>query len=376
MDDTKTDRDATNSFKGYEFQYYYFIKLILEQHEQIDYVKFEGYEDIDIIYKNTDYYCIQIKHHSEDKPKETFTNTQKNKSGFTKVIDAYMSDYDDKMNKNNISKIIYFINNENKIQSPEFSKMFENNKDTTLSLLCQKYPNYNKSEIEKFVNKLEIKNNDEFDMNTFFNGIYNAINLDKFFKFGGELLYKKHIVLCRIIKETTNHIFGKNDKFNPTQLFSNINDELKNEYTIDTMFDEFIDAMKSKNNIENNYIQKIITTNILKELPFNKLYIMHTQATDDNINTKIILTIIEKICHDLDGNITNVNDNNDCNVKYEKIKGIISHLKRLVNNIESGKQCSGKDCKGKNLIEILRNINNSRIQYNKRKTNKTSAKQK
>lgn len=42
MDDTKTDRDATNSFKGYEFQYYYFIKLILEQHEQIDYVKFEG----------------------------------------------------------------------------------------------------------------------------------------------------------------------------------------------------------------------------------------------------------------------------------------------------------------------------------------------
>ncbi len=47
---TNNMRDATNSFKGYEFQYYYFIKLIFKEYNKIN-IEFEGLEDIDIIYK-------------------------------------------------------------------------------------------------------------------------------------------------------------------------------------------------------------------------------------------------------------------------------------------------------------------------------------
>lgn len=39
-------RIGTDSFKGYTYQYYFFIKTILSECDDIDYIVFEGCEDI------------------------------------------------------------------------------------------------------------------------------------------------------------------------------------------------------------------------------------------------------------------------------------------------------------------------------------------
>jgi len=359
-DTHETTRDATKSFKGYEFQYYYFIKLILKQYEQIDYIKFEGCEDIDILFKDGKYHCIQVKHYSKDEPKEGFGK----RSGFTKVINAYMTNYNNTMDKGNVDKIVYFINNENKLHSPKFEKLLNNDHKISRDLLIKKYPNYENDDMDVFVNKLKVKNNDAFNVDDFFDKIHKTINTNTFFQCGNSVNYKKDIVLFRIIKETTIHIFTNNEKLYPSQLFSKIIGELKSEYTIDNLCDEIISVLGNRDNIHTIHIQKILSENLLKEIPLKKLYEMHTKTTNDNIYTKIVLAIIEKICHELDGNITNTITDRECDVKYRKVKGIISHMAtRLLSSSDPKKPYSGKTCTGGSLLYNLSNINDPNIPY-------------
>lgn len=92
---------------------------------------------------------------------------------------------------------------------------------------------------------------------------------------------------------------------------------------------------------------------------------MHTQVEDGNIDTKTILTIIKKICNKLDKSITSMNDNNKCNIKYDKTKEIISHISRLVSTNESNKCFRAKKCREKNLVKILKIIENPKIKEKK-----------
>lgn len=361
------NRNATKGFKGYKYQYLLFITLMIEDHNLIDYIKFEGHEDIDIMYKKNDskYDCIQTKYHTSESVKESFGK----KDGFSKVINAYML-LDDE-GKKKINKIIYLICNENKLHSSKiFLTLFENNLSKKCALLEQKYPTYNKTDIKEFVNKLQMESHDRFNINDFFTRMENAINSDEFFNFGQSHDYKKQIVLFRIIKETIRNIFKKNKKFNPTKMFSVIGNKLKKEYTADELFGEFMDAIKKQGDIGKYYLQQITTNDFLSSFKLEQLYAMHIKIEDDTTDKKIKLSIFKNMLKSIQ-NITNVNTTNEVDTMYEKCQRIVSHFNRLFNgSTNPNDSFSSKTCKGKNLFKILKDIDNPDVKCKKRKKGK------
>jgi hypothetical protein len=335
-------RDATNSFKGYEFQYYYFIEKILEEYKNINYIIFEGCEDIDIMYNNNKYSIIQVKYHSANDPTEGCGTD----SGFTKVLNSYMkNNYIDKY-KNNINEIVYFINNENKLNSPEFKKNIIKNDDNRILFLQKKYSDYDISLITEFSNKLIVINNDNININNIINKILNLIDTNIFFDIGENNLYKKEIILCKLTKKLINHIFNSDDKkLYLNKLFDEIKIDINNDYTLDFLQNEIICGLKSNNNIIIHQSINILNTNILYNFELIKLYkILEiiTIKNESKLENNIKIIIINKI---MDNIKTSFNYTNFSNIKF-----IMSHINQLLINKKH-------HIIGENVIDIIKNIN-------------------
>jgi hypothetical protein len=349
-------RDATENFKGYEYQYYYFIKIIVEDFNNINYIIFEGCEDIDIMYKNNKYKIIQVKYHTTKKSKEGFGKH----SGLTKVINAYMNDYKDNnnnsiKNKNEINEILYLVNNENILDSPKFKELCNNNYEYNLKLLSNKYTKYINN-IEDFTKKLKVINIDNKNISTTINEILESIDTSDFYNFGSNHEYKKELVLCKLTKNIIEHIGNSTKKeLYLNNLFDEIKKQLDNNYTIDYLVQEIISGLNSENHIIKYQFEQIMTNNFLSKLNLKYLYQLLNKS-NDNINNNIKFIIINKILKQ----INNVNDINYSNFKY-----IIGHLHNLVNKKST--------INGTQLIDVLDNINKLKYcsKYNNRSKIKT-----
>jgi hypothetical protein len=62
------NRDATASAKGYDYQFCYFMYLIVKHYNDETYsFEYEGNEDIDIYINNVLHTLVQVKYHSIDR---------------------------------------------------------------------------------------------------------------------------------------------------------------------------------------------------------------------------------------------------------------------------------------------------------------------
>lgn len=355
----KTNRDATNPFKGYEYQFYYFIKIILEKHQTIQHIIFEGCEDIDVLYTDGKYSCIQIKYHSEEKPKEGFGKD----AGFTKVLNAYMGNYENKKKKEDINEIIYFINNECNLDSPEFKTMYDNDKDKIYDLLIKKYPDHDQKEVFSFCQKIKIYHVDNFEIKDIFNEINGLIGKIQFFEFGNnDVSFKKDIIHCKLHKLLIEYIFeNKKEKqfVVPQDLFNKIKQQIKNEYTEKILFDEIISMFNSDKDVIRDHINNIIMmSNDLDKFDLSSLYeILH--KTNVTNYEKIKLIIIKKAAEQIYKNCNN----------YEKAKFCIDHMYQLTRN----KKKNNGPIDGTRFIDAINNLNND-IKIKKSRRGKPKAK--
>lgn len=94
-----TNCDATKSMKGYYHQFHETILYLIN--ENINEIKLEGLEDIDLLY-NDGSVLIQIKYHNKTKSNNEHFGKD---SGFFKVYKSFILNND---KYNNINEIIYY----------------------------------------------------------------------------------------------------------------------------------------------------------------------------------------------------------------------------------------------------------------------------
>ncbi len=342
----KYTRDATDSFKGYEFQFYYFLKLLLKEHENIKYIIFEGCEDIDIMYKNNKYKIIQVKYHGGENPSEGCGEN----SGLTKVVDAYENDYKGTKNKNQINEIIYFINNENYLFSKEMLKMTEGDIEFNKKIMLKKYPD--KQHINEFTEKLTIINKNNSNITNLIDEILTIINSNDFYNFGSNAEFKKEIVFSKLVKYTLDHFCTSKEKeLYPEKIFNSIKTNISSDYTINKLVDEIINGLECDNSVIKIQCETILTNDFLLKLNFEVLYrILNVCKKNTEKNQIIKITIINKIFEKINKsnnnhNINhNINHNNYCNFQY-----VIGHLHNLVYK--------NSTANGVHIIDVLNNFN-------------------
>ena len=124
----KNKRDAIPSIKGYDYQFFYFINLILLNIDNDNYsFIYEGNEDIDMYIDDKLYSIIQIKYHNSIN--NTINENLTDKGGLKKVLLNFIEKY---QKLKNISNIFYSITNEPecilKISPVNYKKYIENDK--------------------------------------------------------------------------------------------------------------------------------------------------------------------------------------------------------------------------------------------------------
>lgn len=262
------NRDATNSFKGYEYQYYYFIKKILQEFNEIELIEFEGLEDIDIIYKNNNKMktIIQVKYHSENTSTKEGTNKS---SGLYKVIQSYLNNYNNTYNKENIYEIIYFVTNESQLNSTKiYTNLFDAlEKQKIITHICKDINiNCTESNIIDITNKLKIINTNNFNIDNIINEIYDLIKTNIFFNIGGDMKYKKEIIYAKINFELNKNIFNYTNKINISELFNKIKESINNDYNINSLIIEILNSNNNFDYLFHNNILSILNIDILIDI--------------------------------------------------------------------------------------------------------------
>jgi hypothetical protein len=327
----KDKYDATNSFKGYDTQYWIFISKFLDQ-QDVKYIGWENIEDISIQFNNDNKYLYQIKHHCKNSTtKENITKD----SGIYKMYERYInknSDYE------NVKKIYYSIYDENNItkQSKKFNniktdisgtiKIFNNifNKENDLSL--------NDLSLNiltnKFINLLKIEYVNNFNIINIFNDINNKIN--KKYKLNNSNI-ENNILLSIIYKKLLLKIFNNNySSYNKINIIE-LNEEIKMS----------LNDLLNNNNILKllkNLLNKNSDNNIVNFLNESKIFNNFKINNYENIKilTELYKTFYGKEIID----IKNMIIDNILNLLYNKFKSndkkinnyLLSLLTRLYNN--------------------------------------------
>ena len=348
------NRGALDKFKGYEFQYYYLIKILLEEQTNIDYILFdEGCEDIDIKYLDNKYTIIQVKYHESSNAYEGYGK----ESGLTKVFNAYMNNYNNTKNKNDISQIIYFINYEKEFKNITIKELCDTNTDNKYNILINKYNNNeDNNDIKELSKKLLVEyaiNKNIYDIIT---NIFELLNTNTFFNFGSSYEYKKEILLCKITKNIIKVLCNKIENTNKIyikQLFENIKIELNEGYKPDYLINEIIEGLNSENHLISYQCNEMIKNNILTKLNLNELYKILDNIDINNNNINNIKILILNNILSKTNNYINLNN-------YENIKFIISHLFYLLHKDKSN---------GNNVQDVISNINTNNYckKYQKKK---------
>jgi len=324
----KNKRDATSSIKGYDYQFYYFINLILLNIDNDNYsFIYEGNEDIDMYIDDKLYSIIQIKYHNSinNNINENLTD----KGGLIKILSNFIEKY---QKLQNISKIIYSITNEPlcilKTSPINYKKYIENNTNNIYELL-EKKPNFDNFKLNHFCSLLKI----EFIKNKTINILIEEISLliEKSYLFTKlnnsiKIEYKKEYILSLLHKYIKTNIYNKYKKrLKIYELKKNINDDINNNYNEEYLINEIINMLNSSNSPI--LIERFVNICINDYNLINKYKLLKLKINDINLLQKIQNNIYDN-SYKLYSNL--LNDNTEKIIIYEKSK-IGHNLANLLN---------------------------------------------
>lgn len=332
-----TNRDATASMNGYNYQRLYALYLMTENYnnENINIIKEEGDEDIDIILNNGNKELTQVKYHSCKNEKTSEYETLKQNSGIFKVIRSHI-DNNNKINKINMYVYNKHIDSYSKIIKSWEDDVKDNNDEGIINLIYIYFLYYVKSLCNK---------NCKDDCS---HSVLNKLKLDKN-KLSDEDKQTINITIEKMFPLYLNNgkikdeyiIFFKKFSFyeglKPSELFQNVNNNLKkifidgqqniNEFEIDLKIDllrcKMIDCM-NKNGFDGN--KNLIMKKFLNEIK------EETQKVLIYKNDMLIKMFYDTYSNEMN----NVNNDKDYihNIFFKTIKYSIENL--IETNASSG----------------------------------------
>ena len=355
MSNENGSRTAINSYKGYEYQFYYFISLLFERRHEIKSIHFEKIEDVCVELTNGMIEYYQIKYHCADKCIENFSR----KSGFTKVLYDFSENYGcTKEKSNKISKIYYVIcSTGNEIDCTTFRNFTTKKKKRQYVFLAKKFEDIKHNTLKRFCKKLEFKCEMNFDFNNLIQKIYDNINLLEYYDSEEPTKIKKYVVLFKTLLKSHQNFFDKNEKIIPTDFFGSIRDELKSEFDIKIYFNEIIDGFMKNTPIAQVQLKQLrCSPYIYETIEIVQLFKLHkavnewgnanrtTIKDDDNLIKLVIFKrSFKKITEEL-------NEQN-INMKMRHLEKFLSSASRLAKNPNEGTKYDSGKMAGKKFIE-------------------------
>jgi hypothetical protein len=292
------NRDAISSIKGYDYQFFYFMNMILSNidNDNVSFI-YEGNEDIDLYIDDKLNSLIQVKYHN------TENNINDNeiltiKGGLFKVFLYFRKNYE---KLKNISKIIYSITNEPGCilkTSPKNYKNYILNNDNNIYDILKERKEYTKNDFKlnhfctllsfEFIQNKTINNLIDDILikieNTFlYTKLNNSIKID----------YKKEYILSLLDKYIRNIIYNNTkSQLKINKLKTNINNDINNNYTEEQLIDEIINML----NLNKSIILPILTERIVNLCINNNNLIIEYKLLKLNIND---ISLLEKLKNDI-----------------------------------------------------------------------------
>ena len=272
-------RDAISAIKGYEYQWYFFIKMLIDKYNDSNYsFIYEDDEDIGIYKNNNLIELVQVKHHSSSK-------SSCEKTGLIKVYNSFKSNY--KSDKyTSLEKIRYIVSYECKDSklSP-LSLTNCTNKDITFDTLKKLgWKTYTKSNVfdinddsfEPFCKKLVVQQINSSSIISLTDEILNEIVSSNYFdtNLRGEIIeYKKHYLYSLLMYTIKSQIFtseGSKPHITLSTVVKSINDKyLKHGYTSEDLVKSLKDLLEDECK---HHINKFKDNESVKILKYTKTY--------------------------------------------------------------------------------------------------------
>jgi hypothetical protein len=315
-------RDATPSIKGFDYQSYYLVNLIIMNINDDSYsLIYEGNEDIDIYINNNLHTIIQIKYHSN-----LSKNTNETLKGLDKVLKNFINNYNE---LKDISKIIYSITCDNEselITSPKKYKNYILDNKNIYDLLFNHYENYDKNILLHFCNILQFEFIKDKPITLLIDDILNEIEKNYFnTKLNTTLIiqYKKFYIFSLIIEYINNIIYSnEKNKIIIKEIKNYINIQITKEYSENILLDELILLLnKNKEIITEVFINKIIENiDLINEYKLLKLINIDIENIKKDIHNKT-LNLFNKLLNDNTNNLT-----------FKEIKNISHNISNILNS--------------------------------------------
>ena len=315
-------RDATPSIKGFDYQFYYLVNLIIMNINDDSYsLIYEGNEDIDIYINNNLHTIIQIKYHSN-----LSKNTNETLKGLDKVLKNFINNYNE---LKDISKIIYSITCDNEselITSPKKYKNYILDNKNIYDLLFNHYENYDKNILLHFCNILQFEFIKDKPITLLIDDILNEIEKNYFnTKLNTTLIiqYKKFYIFSLIIEYINNIIYSnEKNKIIIKEIKNYINIQITKEYSENILLDELILLLnKNKEIITEVFINKIIENiDLINEYKLLKLINIDIENIKKDIHNKT-LNLFNKLLNDNTNNLT-----------FKEIKNISHNISNILNS--------------------------------------------
>ena len=315
-------RDATPSIKGFDYQSYYLVNLIIMNINDDSYsLIYEGNEDIDIYINNNLHTIIQIKYHSN-----LSKNTNETLKGLDKVLKNFINNYNE---LKDISKIIYSITCDNEselITSPKKYKNYILDNKNIYDLLFNHYENYDKNILLHFCNILQFEFIKDKPITLLIDDILNEIEKNYFnTKLNTTLIiqYKKFYIFSLIIEYINNIIYSnEKNKIIIKEIKNYINIQITKEYSENILLDELILLLnKNKEIITEVFINKIIENiDLINEYKLLKLINIYIENIKKDIHNKT-LNLFNKLLNDNTNNLT-----------FKEIKNISHNISNILNS--------------------------------------------
>jgi hypothetical protein len=372
------NKDATSSFAGYEYQFLYYIELIIDNiNNNVNNISFnyEGIEDINIYIDDILNKSIQIKYHFKKESNDSSNQilNPNNKSGFYKVFENFVNNYD-KMK--NIDKIIYSISTNIDVElktSPKiFKNIIENNDIEELKdIINTKYPKYieDKDIYLSFINKIEFEYIKDKQINDILNNIYIKIEnsyfndcLNKDIK----IAYKTQYLFSLLTNFIISIIFNKENINNKiikiSDIISYIKTNIKKDYNENILIDEIINMISFNNSNNQNDINLLLINKLTDELINSKDLENLYKLLNKSINNKSLYKDLQYKIHNVSINIYTYLLNKNKIKNNKDIKTISNSISKILNNRRNTQKIH-EEFK-KLIIENKELLNNHRLLLN------------